>query len=105
MRTKEKGQELTINEIQKVLKEAYLGMQIKGKEEGTAIFNRISWNDDMYKGKEHLSPKTLKQKEKELFGKPELSLSDQLMRAVDLTPIPGTCDRFTEPTHEIIPLF
>ena len=95
MRTKEKGQELTINEIQKGLKEAYLGMQIKGKEEGTAIFNRISWNDDMYKGKEHLSPKTLKQKEKELFGKPELSLSDQLMRAVDLTPIPGTCDRFT----------
>ncbi len=94
MLTKEKGINLSIQEIQEGFQESYIGMLISSEEDGTARFYKTKKKNQMYKGIERLSPKTLKAKQKELFSKPTKSLPNQLLKAVGLNPIPSGCDRF-----------
>ena len=93
MRVSQNNQELSLNEIQKGLEQAKVSLQLTTSKDGTAVIHKLSEYSDLYRGKEKLNPQQIKQIIEEAENYQDLT--DKLVEAIGLVPLPQSCDRFT----------
>ena len=91
MRSGDLNLKLSIDEIQNGLGQAKVSMQFNATSDGEAVFHKTTDYSFLYKGMEKASREQLQDKIEQLRG--SKSLSDLLMEAVNLTPLPQCSDR------------